>query len=319
MRLFSITCATVLLALGTPPAGAQYPVKPIRLVVNFAPGGTSDILARALQQPLAATLGQPVIVENRPGAQSALGTAEVGRAAPDGYTLLLSTKGAFTQIPALKPDLGYDPVRGFAAITFLGDTPLILLATPSLPANDMKGFLDYARRQAGGVDISVSGASTILAAAQLARDAKIALVQIPYQSQAPAVLAVMAGEVKLTITTVTETLLENVRAGKLKLLGITTRQPSELVAGGVPIGQIVPGYAADTWWAVFAPAGVPREIASTLNQAFRKAMAEPEMRKKFLANGVAPAVSTPEELAQRVATELAATRQLVQEQKLKIE
>lgn len=225
------------------PANAQYPAKPIRLVVNFAPGGTSDIIARALQQPLAAVLGQPVIVENRPGAQSALGTAEVGRAAPDGHTLLLTTKGAFTQIPALRSDIGYDPISGFAPITFLGDTPLILLATPGLPATDMKSFLDYARRQSGGVDVAVSGASTILAVAQLARDANLNLVQIPYQSQAPAVLAVMSGEVKLTVTTVTETLLENVRAGKLKLLGITTQQPSELVANGVPIGQHVPGYS----------------------------------------------------------------------------
>jgi tripartite-type tricarboxylate transporter receptor subunit TctC len=301
------------------PAQAQYPTKPIRLVVNFAPGGTSDILARSLQTPLSAILGKPVIVENRPGAQSALGTAEVGRAPADGYTLLLTTKGALTQIPALRGDLGYDPINGFAAVTFLGETPLILLAHPSLPANDVKGLQEYAKGQPKGVDMAVSGASTILAAHQLARDAKLNLVQVPYQSQAPAVLAVLSGEVKLTLTTVTETLNEHVRAGKLKLLGITTPHASELVPNGVPIAQSLPGFSADTWWAIFAPAGTPPEVVATLNQAFKKAMAEPGMRQKFILNGVAPMTSTPAELAKRVSGELAATRQLVQEQKIRIE
>jgi tripartite-type tricarboxylate transporter receptor subunit TctC len=309
-----------LLALGIfGSSQAQYPAKPIRMVVNFAPGGTSDIIARALQQPVGEALGKPVVIENRPGAQSALGTAEVARATPDGYTLLLTTKGAFTQIPALRSDLGYDPVKGFAAITMLGDTPLVLYAHPALPANDIKSLLAYAKRQPKGVDIAVSGASSTLAAAQLVRDSKVEFVLVPYQSQAPSVLAVLGGEPKLTMTTVTESLNEQVRAGKLKMLGITTLRASELVPGGVPIAQTLPGFSADTWWAVFAPAGTPKDIVDIVNGAFRKAMADPGMKQKFVSNGVSPLTSTPEELAHRVTTELAATRQLVQEQKIKVD
>jgi tripartite-type tricarboxylate transporter receptor subunit TctC len=318
-RIKTVALLALLGACWLAPARAQYPAKPIRMVVNFGPGGTSDILARSLQQPLAAILGKPVVVENRAGAQSALGTAEVARAAADGYTLLLTTKGALTQIPALRSDIGYDPIAGFAAITMLGDTPLVLYAHPTLPANDIKSLLEYTKREARGVDIAVSGASSTLAAAQLVRDSKLNFVLVPYQSQAPSVLAVLAGEPKLTMTTVTESLNEQVRAGKLKMLGITTLHASELVPGGVPIAQTLPGFSADTWWAVFAPVGTPKDVVDLLNQAFRKAMADPAMKQRFLANGVSPVLSTPAELARRVATELAATRQLVQEQKIKVD
>lgn len=318
MRI-QFTKFVVLLAVMSGASGlahAQYPNRPIRLVINFAAGGTSDIIARSLQQELATALGQPITIENVTGALGAIGAATVARAQPDGYTILLTTQGALTEIPALQSNLSYDPLTAFSPVTLIAKAPLLLAVHPSLPVNDFTGFIEYAKLQPGGVDFAVTGSSVRLAGAMLARDAKIKLVDVVYRGAGPALTAVLSGEVKVFLNTGSETLNEYVSMGKLKLLGITSAQPTDLIPGGVPIARTLPAFSYEPWWGIFAPAGTPKEIITTLNAAFKKAIGSPGMAEKFARNIVAPLTSTPEELTARVAKELAETRALVEAEKI---
>lgn len=309
--------ATGLLALGPLAARAQaWPSKPIRLVVNFAAGGTTDVMARALAKPLSAALGVAVTVENKTGALGAIGANEVARAAPDGYTILLTTQGSLTEIPVLSASTPYDPLTAFTPVTLIGESPLILFAHPSIPANDMKGFIEYAKSQTQGIDLAVTGSSVKLGAYALAGAANIRITQIPYNGQGPALTALLGGHTPLALNTSSTALMQHVQAGRLKLLGVGSDGPYKLMPGVPAISQTLPGYVAKAWWAIFAPAGTPAPIVDRLNQAFRKALAEPGMDELFVANAVAAATSTPAELGRMVATGLATTRALVKQHQI---
>lgn len=276
---FAMCIGAVCLLVTAPRAHAQgYPGKPIRLIVNFAAGGTSDVLARALARPLATALGQPVMIENKVGALGAIGAGEVARAAPDGYTLLLTTQGSLTEIPVLSPKTPYDPRTAFAPVTLIGESPLVLFAHPNFPANDVKGLIAYAKSLPQGVDMSVTGSSVKMGAYALAGAAGIQIAQIPYAGQGPALTAALGGHTPLAFNSSSTALMQHVQAGRLKLLGVGTEGPYKLLPGVAPISQTVPGYKAAFWWGIFAPAGTPPDVVDKLNQAFRRALAEPGMR-----------------------------------------
>ena len=305
------------LGLGPLPAQAQaWPAKPIRLVVNFAAGGTTDVMARALAKPLSAALGVNVSVENKTGALGAIGANEVARAAPDGYTILLTTQGSLTEIPVLSASTPYDPLTAFAPVTLIGESPLILFAHPSIPANDMKGFIEYAKAQTQGIDLAVTGSSVKLGAYALAGAANIKITQIPYNGQGPALTALLGGHTPLALNTSSTALMQHVQAGRLKLLGVGSDGPYKLMPGVPAISQTLPGYVAKAWWAIFAPAGTPTPVVDRLNQAFKKALAEPGMDELFVANAVAAATSTPAELGRMVSTGLAGTKALVKQHQI---
>ncbi|NUZ06095.1 tripartite tricarboxylate transporter substrate-binding protein [Piscinibacter koreensis] len=310
----SLLTAAALLALAAGPAAAQrYPTKPIRLVVNFAAGGTSDVMARALAKPLSTALGQQIIIENKTGALGAIGAAEVARAAPDGYTLLLTTQGSLTEIPVLSPQTPYDPRTAFAPVTMIGESPLVLFAHPSFPASDMKSFVAYAKSQPQGVDLSVTGSSVKLGAYALAGAAGIRISQIPYAGQGPALTAALGGHTPLALNTSSTTLMQHVQAGRLKLLGVGTPGPYKLLPGVAPIAETLPGYTASAWWGVFAPAGTPPDVVDRLYQAFKRALAEPGIDELFVANGVSQVTTTPAELGAIVAKGIEQTRALVKQ------
>jgi len=317
--LLSLGVGAVLGWAGTALHAQGFPAKSIRLVVNFAAGGTSDVMARALAKPLSAALGQQVVVENKTGALGAIGAAEVARAAPDGHTLLMTTQGSLTEIPVLTAQTPYDPLTAFAAVTLVGESPLVLIAHPSFPAHDVKGLIDHAKTQPQGLDISVTGSTVKLSAFALAGAAGIKFTLIPYPGQGPALTAALGGHTKLALNTSSTALMQHVQAGRLKLLGVGSEGPYKLIPGVPPIAQTVPGYTSKAWWGIFAPAGTPADAVAKLNQAFKRALAEPGMEELFAANAVVPVTTTPAELAGLVSKGLEVTRALVKQYQIPVE
>ncbi len=295
-------------------AGAQYPDKPIRLVVPYAPGGTTDIMARTLQEPLSRVLGQPVVIDNKAGAAGAIGTAQVARAAPDGYTLVFGNNGPSAIVPLIQSDVGYDPIKDFVPVSLVSLAPLVLVTHASVPATDVKGLIDFAKAQAGSVEYATAGAGSLghLATELLARTAGIKLVHVPYKGQAPSTMAVIGGEVKMLLTTSSDTMAAAVTSGRLKLLGVSSAQPSSLAPGTPPIGATLPGFAVDVWFGILAPAGTPAAVVARLNAAIREVVALPEIQKRFVGYGCVATGSTPDAFAAMIAAEVPKWRSIVE-------
>ena len=307
-------------ALGALPATAQapYPDKPIKLIVPYPPGGTTDIMARTLQEPLSKALGQPVIVDNKAGAAGAIGTKQVATAAPDGYTLVFGNNGPSAIVPLLQRDVGYDPVKDFAPVSLVSIAPLVLVLHPSVPAGDVKEFVAWARTQPGGVEYATAGAGSLghLATELFAKDAGLKLVHVPYKGQAPSTMAVLNGEVKMLLTTSSDSMGAAVRDGKLKLLGVSTAKPSPLMPGAPTIGQSLPGFEVNVWFGILAPAGTPAPVIVKLNAAIRTVLADPEIQRKFMGYGSIATASTPQEFAAMIGAEVPKWKGVVETAKI---
>ena len=308
------------LALAALPAAAQaqYPDKPIKLIVPYPPGGTTDIMARTLQEPLSKALGQPVIVDNKAGAAGAIGTKQVATAAPDGYTLVFGNNGPSAIVPLLQKDVGYDPVKDFAPVSLVSIAPLVLVLHPSVPAGDVKEFVAWAKAQPGGVEYATAGAGSLghLATELFAKDAGLKLVHVPYKGQAPSTMAVLNGEVKMLLTTSSDSMGAAVRDGKLKLLGVSTARPSPLMPGAPTIGQSLPGFEVNVWFGILAPAGTPAPVIAKLNAAIRTVLADPEIQRKFMGYGSIATASTPQELAAMIGAEVPKWKGVVESAKI---
>jgi tripartite-type tricarboxylate transporter receptor subunit TctC len=315
-RRTSLLCLA--LALGGLPVAAlaQYPDKPIRLVVPYAPGGTTDIMARTLQEPLSKILGQPVIVDNKAGAAGAIGTAQVAHAAPDGYTLIFGNNGPSAIVPLIQKDVGYDPIKDFAPVSLVSIAPMTLVVHPTVPANTVKELIAYA--QPNGVEYATAGAGSLghLATELFGKEAGIKLVHVPYKGQGPSTMAVLNGEVKMLLTTSSDTQDAAVRAGKLKLLGVSTAKPSPLMPGAPTINQSLPGYEVSVWFGILAPAGTPTPVIAKLNAAIRQVLADPELQKKFVGFGCVATPSTPQEFANMIGAEVPKWKSVVETQKI---
>jgi len=295
--------------LAAPAALAQgYPAKPVRLVINFAAGGTTDVVGRAIAKSLTSELGQPVLVDNKTGALGAIGASEVARAAPDGYTVLLTTQGSLTEIPVLNPNTPYNPSTAFAPITQVGTSPFVLFAHPSFPANNLKELVAYSRTRPDGIDISLSGSSVTLGAFALADAGNIKFVRVPYAGAAPALTAALGGHTKLGLNAVTTTMMQQVQSGKLKLLAVGSDGPYKLLPGVPSFTETFPGVTSDCWWGMFAPAGTPAPVVQRLNQAIRKVLTDPDVIKVMHANAMVPAPTSPAELNALVEKGLANTK-----------
>lgn len=308
------------LALAALPAAAQaqYPDKPIKLIVPYPPGGTTDIMARTLQEPLSKALGQPVIVDNKAGAAGAIGTKQVATAAPDGYTLVFGNNGPSAIVPLLQKDVGYDPVKDFAPVSLVSIAPLVLVLHPSVPAGSVAEFVAWAKAQPGGVEYATAGAGSLghLATELFAKDAGLKLVHVPYKGQAPSTMAVLNGEVKMLLTTSSDSMGAAVRDGKLKLLGVSTARPSPLMPGAPTIGQSLPGFEVNVWFGILAPAGTPAPVIAKLNAAIRTVLADPEIQRKFMGYGSIATASTPQELAAMIGAEVPKWKGVVESAKI---
>ena len=307
-------------ALGALPAAAQaqYPDKPIRLVVPYAPGGTTDIMARTLQEPLSKVLGQPVIVDNKAGAAGAIATKQVAASAPDGYTLIFGNNGPSAIVPLIQKDVGYDPVKDFAPVSLVSIAPLVLVVHPGVPASNVAEFITWAKAQPGGVEYATAGAGSLghLATELFGKDAGLKLIHVPYKGQAPSTMAVLNGEVKMLLTTSSDTMNSAVKAGKLKLLGVSTAKPSPLMPGAPTIGQSLKGFEVNVWFGILAPAGTPAPVIAKLNAAIREVLASPELQQKFVGYGCIATASTPQEFAAMISAEVPKWKGIVESAKI---
>ncbi|PLP98478.1 Bug family tripartite tricarboxylate transporter substrate binding protein [Cupriavidus pauculus] len=304
--LVAMTAVAGLALMGQ--ALAQYPQQPIRIVVGYAAGGTTDILARSLAEQLAGELKQPVIVDNKPGAAGNSAAAYVQQSSPDGYTLFMATVSSHGINPALyKKALGYDPVNGFAPVSMVASIPLVLITNANLPAKTVPDLVALAKQKAGELNYASSGngSPVHLAGAMFAQNANVKLVHVPYRGGALANTSVIAGETQLSFATLPGA-LQQVKAGRLHAMAVTTKERSAQLPG-VPAMREVQGFGGfeiNTWNALLAPKGTPQPVIDTLNKAVTRALASPKLLQRFNGEGATPTGSTPAELSRFINAEL---------------
>jgi tripartite-type tricarboxylate transporter receptor subunit TctC len=293
-RLILFFC--LCLGVVSPSISQTFPVKPVRLVVGFPPGGANDILARLVGARMQEAWGQTVIVDNKPGANAIIGTELVAKSAPDGYTLLIGASGAMTFNPGLYAKLPYDPVRDFAPVTMLGSFPLVLAVNPALPAQSLKELVALAKASPGKLNYGAGSTPFQLAAEMLNVQAGLRINHIPYKGSAATVTAVMANDVQLTFVDAPPAMAQ-IKAGRLRALAVTSRAraavlpdvPTMIEAG---MGQ----YEVVLWTSLFAPAGTPRPVLEAIHAQALKALQVPEVRERMAALGIDPVGNTPEQL-----------------------
>lgn len=313
-----LLCAIpVALSAASAIAAEGYPLKPVRLIVPFSPGGVTDLLARAVSDKFGETLGTTVLIDNRPGAGSTIGAALAARAAPDGYTLLF-TSAAYTFTPSLYKDLPYDPLKDFKPITIFGSTPNFLVVHPSMPVRSVKEFIALARKRPGEIHYGSGGhGSNIHLTMELfVHMAKIKLAHVPYKGAGPAQVALMSGEVQALMPG-SMSVLPFVRSGQVRALAVTTKQRTPLLPELPTIDEAgVPGYNKTAWFALFAPAAVPDPIIAHVYGAAAKALKNPDVVKRLAAEGAAAGGNPPAEFSAFVRSEIAEWARLIREMKL---
>lgn len=295
--------AAAFIAAQSAHASESYPNRPIRIVDPFAPGGSTEAQARAIAAKLTDAWGQPVVIEARPGAGSALGSQLVTQATPDGHTLLYNNIGIIT-VPSMSKKPPFDPLKDLAPVILTGTQPQILVVHPSLPGT-LKEFLAHARANPGKLNYSSSGVGggTHLSLEHLKSVARIELVHVPYKGSAPATAAILAGEVQLTSVTA-NSVLPHIKSGKLRALSVSSSKRSVALPDVPTAAEAgLPGYEVVTWGAMFAPARTPPAIVDKLNRQINLALQSPEVRERFVRLGLDPAGGTPQDLSRHLATE----------------
>jgi len=301
--------------------GEVYPSKPIRLIVPFAAGGGNDNVARLVGKRLGETLGQPVVVDNRPGAGGVVGAELAAKAPPDGYTLFLGGVGSHAINPNLIERLPYDPIRDFAPVELLAQAPLVLVVHPSVPARDVAELVAYARRNPGKLNFASNGngSSSQLAAVMFESMAGIEMVHVPYKGLSPALTDLLSGRVQLMFSSVVA-IVPHVKAGKVRGLATTGAKRLALLPELPTIAESgFPGYEASSWYGILAPAGTPREIVTKLNVDLSKALEQPEVRSSLLAEGAEPAGGTPEQFAAHIRAEKERLGKIIRDAKIRLQ
>lgn len=291
---------------GCAAAAETYPIKPVRIIAAFSPGGFVDLTARLVSGPLSAALGQQVVVENRAGAGGIVGTELVARAAPDGYTLTVGSAGTHGVNQSLYPKLPYNVLRDFQPVARLSDAPSILAVHPSLPVRSVKELIALARSRPGQIMYASAGAgtSTHLAAALFEHLARVKFVHVPYKGGGPAIIAVVAGEVPVTFGTAAS-VSPHSKSGRLRGLAVTGSQRSALLPGLPTIAESgLPGYEMLNWLGMFAPAGTPRAVVEKLSSELVRIVRMPEVSGALQASGAEPSPLAPDEFAAFVKSEV---------------
>jgi tripartite-type tricarboxylate transporter receptor subunit TctC len=309
-RIAVAACA--LLAAGA--AMAQpYPAKPVRLIIGFAAGGGTDVVARALAQQLTEMLGQPVTVDNRTGAGGIIATELLAKAPPDGYTLGVGSAAGFAINPNLVAKLPYDPVRDFAPIGLFATLSYAIDVHPSLPVKTLRDLVALARAKPGQLNYGSAGlgSSTHLAIEQMLLAANVRMTHVPYKGNTPAMTALMSGEVAIVFDPVI-TSLPQIRAGRVRALAVTTAKRSALLPEIPTASEAgIKGYEAGNWFGMFAPAGTPQPVLDRLNAAVNAAMTSAPMRERMAQQGAEPLSGTPQQLTDHVRSELAKFAKIV--------
>lgn len=301
-RLALLAAATLALA-GTAQAQTAYPDRPVKLVVPFAPGGSTDLAARLIAEFAGRELGQPIIVENRAGAGGSLGMEMVAKAKADGYTLGMATVSTHGSNPAVYAGkLKYDPVKDFAPVTNVATTPSVFAVNPKIPANDMRQFIALAQANPGKYSFATPGTGSLGHAniEHFASLAKIKLLHVPYKGGAPAMNDALAGQVD-AITDNLPSALPHIKAGRLRALAVLSETRSPALPDVPTYGELgLPQMGGGGWFGIVAPAGTPTAVITRLNQAIHKAMKQPEFLKKLEESGATPIPGTPAEFSKQI-------------------
>jgi len=307
------------LALAANAAVAAYPDKPIRLVVPFAPGGGTDLIARTLGAGMSTELGQQVIIDNKPGAGTIIGTDAVAKSAPDGYTIVIASF-AHAVNPSLMPKLPYAHDKAFTPITLIGRGPNVLVVRADSPFKSVADIVAAAKANPGKLNYASqgNGTSAHLAGELFTNLAKVDMVHVPYRGAGPAITDLLGGQVDMIFGTAAA-VSTMVDSGKLRALAVTTAQASAAFKGVPTVAATVPGYAVESWYGLYAPAGTPVDVIQKLNAAAKKAAHNPEFSKKVEQEGVAVIASDPAELDRYVKAEEQRWRKVVTENNIKPE
>jgi tripartite-type tricarboxylate transporter receptor subunit TctC len=295
----------LLFALAAAAHAQEYPSRPIRLIVPFAPGGGNDTVARLVGESLGKRLGQPVIIDNRAGAGGVVGAEAAAHAAPDGYTLFLGGVGSHAINPNLHANLGYDPVRDFAPVSLLAQAPLVLVVHPSLPAQSVQQLVALAKAQPGKLNYASNGngSSSQLAAVMFAAMTGIDIVHVPYKGLAPALADLLTGRDEMMFSSIVA-ILPHVQAGKLRPLAVTSRKRVALLPDVPTVAESgVPGYETSSWYGILAPAGTPAPVVRRLHDEIVKVLAQEDVRKALAGEGAEPVGNTAEEFSEFIRSE----------------
>jgi len=296
VRVFLQFCAAIAVLMLAQAARAEdFPARPVKILVGAPAGGTTDTMARAIADPMAAALKQPVLVENRPGAGGNLAAAAVAKSVPDGYTLLVSFS-SHTINATLYPSLPYDPVADFTPITMIARVPSLLVGRADLPAKDLKELIALAKAQPHKLTIGIGGigSSLHLAGEKFKLMTGVDLLNVPYKGTAPALTDLLGGQIDLMYISVV-TGAEQVRAGKLRAYGVTSDKRQAMFTDLPAIGEVVPGFESTAWFGVFAPAGLPDAVTQKLHTTIVAALAEPRLREQLKTEGATAVGNTRKE------------------------
>jgi tripartite-type tricarboxylate transporter receptor subunit TctC len=321
MRLFNTALAAALLTAGATPSFAEYPDHAIQIVVPYTPGGTVDLLARALGLRLTAAWAQPVVILNRPGAGGSVGAELAAKSAPDGYTLFISTNSPLTTNLALYPSLGYEPLRDFEPVILAGENSLVLAANPKLPVKSANDLIELAKRRPGELNAATSGNGSTghLSLATFNKQAGVSITHVPYRGGIPSLTAAIAGEVELVFSAIVPA-VPQIRDNRLTALGLTGLRRAQIAPDILTLDESgLPGFSITAWIGVVAPKGTPKDIVQKLNLEIGRALDDSEFARQISTMGIDPLGSTPDEFAAFLRKEIPRWKQAVQDADVKVE
>lgn len=318
--LTRVLWATIALLAGTAAAASQpaFPSRPITMVVAFAAGGSTDLIARVLAQRMGSILGQTVIIENKGGADGAIGTAAVARAAPDGYTIILSTTSTHVINPLLYKIISYNPATDFQPISLVAQSPNILVSSLKFDAKSVADVIARARAAPGTLNVATGATMHLLNAAMFKSMAHLSWVDVPYKGSGPALNDLFSGQIDLMFDQLPSSLAQ-VQGGRLKAVAVTSRQRTSVAPDIPTIAESgLPAFEATSWWAVFTPPRPPPEITAKLNVAVHQALADPKLLATFKEMGLEAWQSTPEELAKLLVDERAKWQKVIADNHIEV-
>jgi tripartite-type tricarboxylate transporter receptor subunit TctC len=319
-RFARLACAAAVLALSVSSATAQnYPARQITLVVPFAPGGPADFLGRLIGQKMGEDLGQQLVIDNRPGANTIIGAQAVAKAAPDGYTLLMAIDGTLVMNPFLYSKLAYDPFKDFVPVSLVALVPSAVVGNINIPVSSIKDLVEREKAKPGTFQIGISTPTSQVNVGLLNMMAGTNFTMVPYRGGTTQVTGILAGDIPLGMESINVS-LPLWRDNKLKILGLVSAQRLSLAPEIPTIAETFPGYDLGIWQSIVAPAGTPREVVSKLHGSIKKVLAMPEVRDKLLAAGIEPASSnSPEEFAAFIRSQAETRAKVIQAVGIKID